>query len=141
VKVNRRRRAPRRSTLRQKQIRCIKETNNSQLFLSLRWGASGAAVMAATSRSTSRSPVPRGAGPREMTGATTRSRSPPRGPVRRHLAAVKRPPLEWHDTSGMILPDHLRQGDSGSSKMPQHSPMILENFLLLLGGAMCPTPT
>jgi hypothetical protein len=53
VKFSRGRRAPRGSTLRQKQIRCIEKTNNSQLFLSPRWGSSGAAATAATSRSTS----------------------------------------------------------------------------------------
>jgi hypothetical protein len=31
----------------------------------------------------------------------------------------------------MILPDHLRQGDSGSLETPQHCPMILEDFLML----------
>jgi hypothetical protein len=79
VKGSRGRRASRRSMLRKKQIRCIEKTNNSQLFLSPHRRASGAAATAATSRSTSRSPAPRGTGPREMMGATVRLRSPPRG--------------------------------------------------------------
>jgi hypothetical protein len=40
------------------------------------------------------------------------------GPVSRHLAEAKRPPPELHDTSGVVLPDHFRQGDSGSSETP-----------------------
>jgi hypothetical protein len=37
---------------------------------------------------------------------------------------------------GVILLNHLRQGDSGSSETPQHSPVVLEDFLLLLLGGV-----
>jgi hypothetical protein len=55
----------------------------------------------------------------------------PGGPVGRHLAEAKRPPLERHDSSGMILPEYFCQGDSGSSETPQHCPVILKDLLLL----------
>jgi hypothetical protein len=71
-------------------------------------------------------------------GATVRLRSPSRGPVSRHVAEAKRSPPERHDTSGVVLPDHLCQGDSGISKVPQHGLVKLEHFLLLLGGAIRP---
>jgi hypothetical protein len=39
----------------------------------------------------------------------------------------------------MVLPDLLRQGDSGISETPQHDPVELEHLLLLfLGGAIRP---
>jgi hypothetical protein len=97
--------------------------------------------MAATSWSTPRSPAPRSARPRETTRVTVLSRSPPRGAVGRHLAEAKRPPPEQHDSSGMILLDHFRRGDSSSSETPQHSPVIPKDLLLLLlRGAIRPTP-
>jgi hypothetical protein len=43
---------------------------------------------------------------------------------------LKRPPPERHDPSGVILPDHFRQGDSGISETPQHVPVELEHLLL-----------
>jgi hypothetical protein len=43
--------------------------------------------------------------------------------------------VEQHDSSGVILPDHFRQGDSGSSETPQHGPVVLEDLVLLLCGA------
>jgi hypothetical protein len=65
----------------------------------------------------------------------------PGGPVGRHLAEAKCPPLGRHDSSGVVLPDHLLQGDFGSSKVPQHGPVMLEDLLLLLlGGAVRPVP-
>jgi hypothetical protein len=36
------------------------------------------------------------------------SRSAPRGAVGRHLAETKGPSPERHDSSGVVLPDHLR---------------------------------
>jgi hypothetical protein len=80
------------------------EDNNSQFFLSLHWGASGAATTAATSRSTSRSPVPRGAGPRAVTGATTRSRSPSRGAGWSSSRRGEATRLLRHDTARSLLP-------------------------------------
>jgi hypothetical protein len=42
---------------------------------------------------------------------------------------------------GMILPDHLRQGDPGVPKTAKHGPVGLEHLLLLyLGGAIRPVP-
>jgi hypothetical protein len=80
MKVSRGRQALRRSTSRQRRIRHTEKTNNLQIFLPPCWKASGVAATVATSRSISRSPAPRSAGPRWMMGATVRSRSPPRGP-------------------------------------------------------------
>jgi hypothetical protein len=41
----------------------------------------------------------------------------------------------------MVLPDHLRQGDSDISETPQHGPIELEHLLLLfLGEAIHPVP-
>jgi hypothetical protein len=77
IKVNRRRRPPRRSASQQKRTRCIEKIRTHNFFVPA-WGASGAAETAATSTSTSRSPAPHGAGPRAATGATVRSRSPHR---------------------------------------------------------------
>jgi hypothetical protein len=96
--------------------------------------------MAATSRTISRSSVPRDAEPRVATEATVRSRCPPSWPVSRHVAEAKRPPPEQHDTSGVVLPDHFCQGDSGILETPQHGPVKLEHLLLLLGGAIRPVP-
>jgi hypothetical protein len=59
------------------QTRCIEKTVTHKFFSPPpRGGASGAAAPAATSRSTSRSPAPRGAGPQAATGGSERSRSP-----------------------------------------------------------------
>jgi hypothetical protein len=62
-----------------RRIKHVEKTNNLQCFLSPRWGALGVAATAAMNRSTSRSPAPRGTGPRETTAATVWSWSPPRG--------------------------------------------------------------
>jgi hypothetical protein len=65
----------------------------------------------------------------------------PGGPVGRHLAETKRPPPKRYDSSSMILPEYFRQGDSGSSEMPQHRLVILQDLLLLrLLGAVRPVP-
>jgi hypothetical protein len=63
--------------------------------------------MAATSRTTSRSPAPHGPRPRGMTGVTAPSRFPLRGPVGRHLTKAKRSPPEWHDSAGMVVTTRL----------------------------------
>jgi hypothetical protein len=98
-------------------------------------------VLAATSRSTSRSPAPRGAGPRAVTGGSERSRSLFRGPGRSssrrdEAAASGAAQLLRHGTAR-----GLRQGDSSSSETPQHRPVILEDLLLLcLRGVVRPFP-
>jgi hypothetical protein len=70
-------------------------------------------------------------------GAVT---DPTQGQSGRHLTEAKRPPSEEHDTSSMVLPNHLRQGDSGISETHQHSPVVLEDLFLLLGGTVRPVP-
>jgi hypothetical protein len=131
--VSRSRRPPRRSTSQQEHRanELYQEDGDSQIFQSPRGGASGAAMLAATSRSTSRSPAPCGVGPQEATGGSGWSRSPSKGPVGRHLAETKQPLPERHDSSGMILPEDFRQGDSGSSETSQHRLVILEDLLFL----------
>jgi hypothetical protein len=90
-----------------RRMKNVKKTNNLQFFLSPRWGASGAAATAATSRVTSRSPAPHGAEPRAATEAMVRSRSHLGGPVSCHVVEAKRLPPERHNTSGVVLPDHF----------------------------------
>jgi hypothetical protein len=66
-------------------------------------------------------------------------RPSPWGPVGGHVAEPKLPPPERPNTSGMVLPDHLRQGDPDIPKTPRHGPVGLEHLLLLsLGGAVRP---
>jgi hypothetical protein len=72
--------------------------------------------MAATSRLTSRSPVPRGARPRTTTDGIVRSRSPSRGPSQPSSRKGERPPPKRHDSSGMVLPENYCQVDPGSSE-------------------------
>jgi hypothetical protein len=65
----------------------------------------------------------------------------PGGLIGRHLAKTKRPPPERHNSSGMVLPKDVGQGDLGSSETPQHRPVIFEDLLLLrLRGAIRPIP-
>jgi hypothetical protein len=77
--------------------------------MSPRGGASGAAMTAATSRSTSRLPVPRGAGPRAVMGGTVQSRSPSRGAGqlsshKDEAAAFGATRLLWRGTARAIPP-------------------------------------
>jgi hypothetical protein len=59
------------------------------------------------------------------------------GLIGRHLAEMKRPPPEQHNSSDMVLSENFRQGDPGSSETPQHRLVILEDiFLLHLHGAV-----
>jgi hypothetical protein len=58
----------------------------------------------------------------------------PGGPVSHHLAKAKQTPPERHDTSGVVLPDHIRQGDSTSSETSQRDPVVLEVFSYSLAG-------
>jgi hypothetical protein len=44
---------------------------------------------------------------------------------------MKRSPLERHDSSGVVLLEHFRQGDPSSSETSQHHPVILDDLLLL----------
>jgi hypothetical protein len=71
------------------------------------WGCIGATAPAATRKTPSRLPVPRNTGSQVATGGLLRSRSPSRGPVSRHLTKTKRPPPEWHNSSGVVLPDDV----------------------------------
>jgi hypothetical protein len=88
------------------QMRCIEKTMTHISVPS--WRASGATALADTSRSTSRSPAPRGADlERQREGQSIQG---PRlgGPVGYHLAETKQPPPERHNSSGMVLPKDLR---------------------------------
>jgi hypothetical protein len=71
-----------------------------------------------------------------------RSHNPhPGGSLGGHITEVERPSLKRHDSSSMILPDHLCQGDPGASQTPQHGLVGLEHLLLLfLDGAVRPVP-
>jgi hypothetical protein len=116
-------------------IKCklLEKTSNLQFSLSPRWKAWEASATAAMNRSTSRSPAPRelrrGHGPR------------PGGSLGSHVAEAERPSPKRHDSSGVVLPDHFRQGDPGISQASQHGPVRLEHLLLLcLGGAVRPVP-
>jgi hypothetical protein len=109
---------PRRSFHDKGRMKLAKKTNNLQISRSPRWGASEASATEAMSRSTSRSPAPRDAEPQVATEAPARSPSPPWGPVGSHVTKAERPPLERHDSLGVVLPDHLRQGDPGVPQMP-----------------------
>jgi hypothetical protein len=84
IGISRSIRSPRRSTSQQRTqtTEMYREGGDSQISQSPRGGASGAAALAATSRSTSRSPAPCCAGPQAVTGGSARSRSPSRGPGR-----------------------------------------------------------
>jgi hypothetical protein len=42
----------------------------------------------------------------------------PGGAVGRHLGETKRPPPERHNSSGMVLPKDIGQGDPSSLEMP-----------------------
>jgi hypothetical protein len=118
------------------------EDGDLQISQSPHGRASGVATPAATSRTPSQSPAPRVAGPQAATGRPERSWSPSRGAVGHHLAEMKRPPPERHNSSGMVLPEDVRQGHPGSSEMPQHRPVILEDLLLIrLRGAVRPVPS
>jgi hypothetical protein len=110
-------------------MKLAEKTDNLQISLSPRWGASGASATVATSRSLSRSPVPCGAEPRVATKLWRGHRPDPRGLVGSHVAEPER-----HDSSGVVLLDHLCQGDSGIQKMPEHGPVRLEHILLLFLG-------
>jgi hypothetical protein len=49
------------------------------------------------------------------------------------------PSPERQDSSGVVLADDGRQGDPGSTEVPQHNPVLLEHLLLLrLRGTMGP---
>jgi hypothetical protein len=69
-------------------------------------------------------------------------RPDPWGPVGSHVAESEWPPPERHNSSGVVLPNHLRLGDPGIPKTPEHGPVRLEHLLLLfLGRAIGPVPS
>jgi hypothetical protein len=77
---------PRRSSHDKGRMKLAEKTDNLQISLSTRSGASGASATAATSRSPSRLLVPCGAEPRVATEAPARSPSRPMGPIGSHVA-------------------------------------------------------
>jgi hypothetical protein len=65
----------------------------------------------------------------------------PWGLVGGHVVELEWPPPERHNTSGMVLPDNLRQGDPGVPKTPKHGLVGLEHLLFLCPGrAIYPIP-